>query len=771
MRIIPILLGSLLFSSSLFAFEPFVIKDIRFQGLERISEGTVLNYLPVKVGDSVNDSKTPPIMKALFKTGFFSDIQLSRDGSVLVVTLKERPAIGKINITGNRDIKTEELEKALKSAGFSEGRTFDKALLAEVEQELQRQYFSRGKYGVTIDTTVTPESRNRVLIDMRVHEGRVAKIREIHFVGNHLFQDSTLEKQMQLSTTNWLSWFTKEDQYAKQKLAGDRETIRSYYLDRGYLNFDLRSTQVAISQNKQDIYITFNLKEGEQYRVSELGFRGRLIVPESELRTLLKSQKGDVFSRREITESVTAMSDRLGEEGYAFAKIDVEPVLDKENKTVALIFRIDPGQRYYVRQVRFVGNIKTRDDVLRREVAQFEGAFASSKRIKEAEAHLNRTGYFSEVQVDVQPVPGTSDQVDVVYTVKETASGQVSGSIGYSDLDGILFQFSVSNRNFVGTGNNVDFVFNKSAAATTYSVGYSNPYYTSWGVSRGFNLYYNETNLSHTTTIANYSTDNLGGDVSVGIPLNDLTKFTLSTGYNRTALAVNPYTVTPEIQGFIDQYGLLYQEVNASAGLTYNSLDRFTFPEKGSRASMALAGSVPGSELQYYKTTLEMQWYHPLWKSFIVAARGMTGYGVGYGKTHDLPFYKNFFAGGSRSVRGYGESALGPRDLQGAPLGGNLKVEGSLGLVLPNFIAPESKAIRLQAFVDGGQVYDTRDIKRVTDGQFVSVTNQRGLRYSTGLSVTWISPLAPLVFSYALPLNASAGDDVQRFAFSFGTYF
>lgn len=771
MRIIPILLGSLLFSSNLLAFEPFVIKDIRLQGLERISEGTVLNYLPVKVGDSVNDSKTPPIMKALFKTGFFSDIQLKREGSVLVVVLTERPAIGKINITGNRDIKTDELQKALKGAGFSEGRTFDKALLAEVEQELQRQYFSRGKYGVTIDTKVTPEPRNRVSIDLRVHEGRVAKIREIHFVGNHVYAETKLQKEMQLTTTDWLSWFTKNDQYAKQKLAGDRETIRSYYLDRGYLNFDLRSTQVAMSQSKQDIYITFNMTEGEQYRVADLSFRGRLIVPESELRSLLKVKSGDVFSRREVTESVNAMTDRLGEEGYAFAKIDVEPILDKDQKTAALIFKVEPGQRYYVHQVRFVGNIKTRDDVLRREVSQFEGAFASSKRIKDAQAHLNRTGYFSDVQVEVQPVPGTPDQVDVVYTVKEAASGQISGSIGYSDLDGILFQFSVSNRNFVGTGNNVDFVFNKSAAATTYSVGYANPFYTPWGVSRGFNLYYNETNLSQTTNVASYSTDNLGADVNFGIPLNDLTKFTLGVGYNQTALTINPYAVTPEIQGFVDQYGLLYHEVNGSLGLVYNSLDRYTFPEKGSRYALTFGGSVPASALQYYKAGLETQWYQPLWRSFIFSTKATAGYGMGYGKTTDLPFYKNFFAGGARSVRGYAESSLGPKDLQGAPLGGNLKLEGSVGLVLPNFFAPDSKSVRTQLFLDVGQVYDTRSVKRITDWQVVPVSNQAGLRYSTGLSLTWISPLAPLVFSYAVPLNAGEADDIQRFSFSFGSYF
>ena len=764
------LVAGLLLSGAASAFEPFVIQDIRIEGLERIGEGTVLNYLPVKAGDPLSESETPNIMKALFKTGFFNNIQLDRDGRTLVVVVSERPSIGKIEITGNRDIKTEDLLKGLKSAGLSEGRTFDKALLDQTQQELQRQYFSRGKYAVHIETIVKNEARNRVSIQIIIHEGRAAKIREIALVGNHRFSDRVLKKQMQLSSSNFLSWINKDDQYAKQKLVGDRESIRSYYLDRGYLNFDLSSTQVAITPDKKDIYITLNLKEGELYTVSGLSLEGRFVVPKEELLTLMKVKEGDVFSRSKVTESINAISDRLGEEGYAFAKIGVDPVVHQEGNKVDLVLTLDPGQRYYARRIYFVGNVRTKDVVLRRSVSQLEGAWVSSKRIKESQEQLNRTGYFSDVQVDVQPVPGTLDQVDITYGVKETSSGQVSGSIGYSDLDGLLFQFGVSNHNFIGTGNTVNFVFNNSHSSTTYSVGYVNPFYTTHGVSRGFNLFYNETDLSNTTNIANYATDNWGGNLESGIPYSNLTRLNFGLGYNFTKLLVNQASAPGEIIGFIDKHGQSYQEFDASLSWVYNSLDRYVFPDKGLRYSFGANGSIPTADLQYYRMTADTQWFYPLWRGYIFSANGSLGFGSGYGKTDELPFYKNYFAGGARSIRGYGESSLGPRDSQGNPFGGNLKMEGSVGIVLPNFIAPESKAVRTQVFFDAGQVYDTRPQKRLANGLDIDVKNPAGLRYSTGVSLTWMSPLAPLVFSYAIPLK-SKGDEEQRFSFTFATFF
>jgi outer membrane protein insertion porin family len=771
MRIISLLLVGLLFSAPVWAFEPFVVSDIHIEGLNHLSEGTVLNYLPVKVGDTVNEFQTPAIVKALFKTGFFENIQLSREGDTLVVVVQERPTISHITLVGNRDIKTEELMKNLRSVGLAEGRIFDKVMLSEVQQELQRQYFSRGKYAVTVDIETKTESRNRVALTLRIHEGKPAKIREINIVGAHAFSEKFLRQQMQLSSTHWLSWVTKDDQYAKQKLSGDRETLRSYYLDRGYLNFQLDSTQVAMTPNKQDIYITLNILEGDVYTLKDIQFKGELLLPEKELRALLSIHSGEIFSRSKVTDSIATITDRLGEMGYAFSNVLVDPQIQSDSHAVSLTFTLEPGHRYYVRQVRFVGNAKTEDRVLRREVSQFEGAVISSKQVKESQTRLNRTGYFSEVQVDVHPVSGIADQVDVIYTVKEASSGQLSGSVGYSDLDGLLFQFSVSNRNFVGTGNNVDFVFNRSHSSTTYSVGYLNPYYTTHGVSRGFHLFFNETDLSNTTQIANYATNNLGGNLEYGIPLGSLTRLNVGLGYNHTLLAVNTQTAPGEIIGFVDEHGKRYQEIDASLGWVYNSLDRYVFPESGFRLSTGGMASIPSADLQYYRLNAETQLFRPLFYDFLFFSQVSVGYGNGYGKTNALPFFKNFFSGGARSIRGYGESSLGPRDAFGAPLGGNFKIEGSTGIVLPNFISPETKSVRTQVFLDVGQVFDTRDHKRVANGTIVPVVNPAGLRLSSGVSVTWMSPLAPLVFSYAIPLNDKPGDNTQRFSFTFGTFF
>ncbi len=744
-----------------YAFEPFVIEDIRLKGLERISEGTVLNYLPLNVGDVLSETDTPSVTNALFKTGFFSDVRLERQGHVLWVILKERPAIGKISLIGNDDIKTEELLKGLKAAGLVEGRTFNQAVLDQVQQELQRQYFSRGKYAVVIETTTKEESNNRIFVQITIHEGEAAKIRDIHIIGNRLFSERKLRSQMQLSTSHWWSWFTKDDQYAKQKLVGDRESIRSFYLDKGYLNFNIDSTQVAITPDKKDIFITLNLTEGDVYTVSDIQLRGNFIVPESELKALLSIHPGELFSRANLTDSVTALNDRLGNDGYAFAQVDVDPVLDKNKKTVSLVLNIDPGKRYYARRVIFSGNIKTQDQVLRREVSQLEGTWVSSKRIKDSQVRLDKTGYFSEVQVDVQPVAGSVDQVDIVYAVKEAPSGQLSGGLGFSDVDGLLFQASASNRNFLGTGNNLGFVFNNSRSSTTYSVDYLNPYYTSNGVSRGFSVFYNKTDLSNTTSIAKYATDNWGGNLEYGIPLSNISRFNLGMGYNSTHLLVNKSLAPNNILSFIAQHGDRYEEFTASTSYTYNSFNKYTFPEKGARYSAGIVTSLPGAHLEYYKLSTEFQGFSPIGQGFIATAHWNLGFGHGYGKTAALPFYKNYFSGGARSVRGYAENSLGPKDALGDPFGGDLKIEGSTGVVIPNFFASDLKSVRTQWFVDAGQVYDTTR----------SQINPDGLRYSTGLSLTWISPLAPLVFSYAIPLNQKTGDRVQRFNFSFATYF
>lgn len=768
-----ILLFSSLFSlNTALAFEPFVVETIKLEGLQRISEGTVYNYLPVEVGEVVAETDTHAILRELYKTGFFSQISLLRDDHVLVVKVVERPAIGSIQIKGNKDIKTDDLNKGLKDAGLQEGRTYQPATLKQITQSLQRQYYNYGKYAVNIEASVKEEERNRVSILIDITEGKPARIKDINFVGNRVFTNKKLSKEMQLTTPTLFSWFNNSDQYVKQKLAGDTETIRSYYLDRGYLQFNLDSTQVAITPDKESIYLTLNMKEGEQFTVHAVDLVGNTVVPKEELIDLLSIHSGDIFSRQKVVESSQAISDRLGEEGYAFADVDPDPIpVEGKENLVDLHFKVQPGNRYYARHIVFRGNGKTKDEVLRREMVQLEGAWVSSKKIKDGQTQLNRTGYFKNVQVDIQPVAGLADQVDIIYTVEEASSGQMTGGIGYSDVDGLLFQFSVSNRNFLGSGNNVDFNFNNSAAVTNYSVGYYNPYYTTNGISRGFNFYYKETDLSKTTNISSYTTDNYGGNVNYGFPISSRSRFELGGGYQTTKLAIDERFSPQEIIGFVNSNGSDYSEYTLSAGYRYNNLDRYLFPEKGVQFGVSGMGAVPGSDIQYYRFNADAESFYPLGHDFIFTLSGRLGYGEGYGKTEGLPFYKHYFAGGARSVRGFSESSLGPKDSNARPFGGNFLALSTASIVLPNPFTEGQSSARASLFVDAGQVYNTRGTYRNAAGNGVNINNPSGFRAATGVSLTWISPLAPLVFSYAVPLIKEPGDDTQAFTFTFGTYF
>ncbi|MFO1258872.1 MAG: outer membrane protein assembly factor BamA [Gammaproteobacteria bacterium] len=754
-----------------FAFEPFVVQKIQISGLERISEATVLNYLPVQTGQTVQESQSPQIIRALFNTGFFDDVGLERSGDALVVTVKERPAIGKIEVSGNKDIKTEDLLESLKSAGLAEGHTFDKAMLERVRNELERMYFSHGKYAVEIDAKVTEQPRNRVAIAIHIVEKDAARIKEINIIGNQAFSSEKLLKQFSLSPSNLLSWFSKNDQYAKQKLGADLETLRTFYLDRGYLNFQIVSTQVSISPDKRDIYVTINIDEGSPYTIRDFDVGGDLLLSRDILMPLITLKKGDTFSRTKVGQIIKVLTDRFGQEGYAFAQVNPVPELDEANKTVRVVFFIEPGSRVYVRRVLFEGNTKTRDEVLRREMTQLEGAPVSTTKVEESRTRLNRTGYFSEVEVETRPVPGVPDQVDVIYTVKEASAGQLSGGIGYSDVDGVLFNASVSNRNVLGTGNSVEFNFNQSKAFTTYNLSYNNPYYTMDGISRGFNAFFSKTDLSRTTNVSNYTTDAYGTNVNYGIPINATDRVSFGIGVQETRLHTSVEYAPEEIKNFVRKEGEVSAELSLALGWTRNTLDRFLFPENGYRHAISLNFTAPGSDLQYYKLTESSQWYWPIGKGFIGTLNTNFGFGGGYDRTDALPFYQNFYAGGSRLVRGYQESSLGPRDTNGNPFGGNFLAAASVGLVLPNFIAPESRSVRMTLFVDAGQVYDFKYRTRtLADGRTIN-RNPDGLRYTTGVSLTWMSPLAPLVFSLATPLNEHRDDKTQVFSFSFGTFF
>ena len=742
------------------AAEPFVVSDIRVEGLQRISAGTVFNYLPVKVGDTLDDAKAADAVRALFKTGFFKDVRLERTDGVLVVVVEERPAITNIKVSGNKDIETDKLLEALKQVGFAEGRVFDRSLLDKVEQELQRQYFARGKYGVKIETTVTPLPRNRVGVAIDISEGRVAKIRQINIVGNHAFNDKKLLKKFQLRTPKWWAFYSKRDQYSKEKLGADLETLRSFYLDRGYINFDITSTQVAITPDKKDVYITINVAEGDLYRIRDIKLAGDYKLPAQELFDLMTVEQGSLFSRKSVTDTNSKIVDRLGAEGYAFANVNAIPDIDKQNKEVGLTFFVDPGKRVYVRRINMAGNTKTRDEVLRREMRQMEGAWISTEKVKRSRTRLERTGYFKSVNVETPAVPGTADQVDVDFTVEEQASGTLMAGLGYSQSGGIVFSTSVSQDNFLGTGKRVELAFNNSTINTVYSFGYLNPYYTLDGISRGFNAYYRSTDAAQ-ANLASYTTDAYGGGVSFGVPVNEYDFVRVGLNYENLALKTTTLTQN-EVFDFIAQHGDTFDYLTLTASWSHDTRNKAIFPDRGVLQSVSAELAVPGVDLQYYTFAARNQWFRSLSDSLTLSLDGNVGYGDGYGDTGRLPFFKNFYAGGIRSVRGFEDNTLGPLstpDLR--PLGGNLRLVGSAEVFFPFPFAPDESSLRTGAFVDAGNVFSTYD-----EGFKLAE-----LRYSTGVSLTWLSPVGALSFSIAAPLNAKSGDRTQNFQFSLGTTF
>lgn len=750
-------------SFSAWGLEPFVIEDIRVEGLQRVSAGTVFNYLPVKIGDLFDDRQSAESIKALFKTGFFKDVRLEQDGNVLVVVVDERPSIANVKIEGNKDISTEDLNKALKGVGLSEGKVFDRQILDKVEQELRRQYYSRGKYGLKIDSSVTELSRNRVSINIKISEGKVAKIKQINIVGNNVFSDEELLDQFELSTPNLLSFYTKNDQYSKQKLSADLERLRSYYLDRGYINFEIESTQVSITPDKKEIYITINIKEGEVYTVNEVKLTGKLIVPPEEVTPLVKIGPSDTFSRKEATETSKAISDRLGDEGYIFANVNMVPDINEAQKTVDITFFIDPGKQVYVRRINFHGNTKTRDEVLRREMRQMEAAWASTSKIERSKTRLERLGYFQEVNVETPAVAGTTDQIDVNYNVVEKPSGNLMAGVGFSQAQGIIFNASVTQDNVFGTGKRINLTFNNSSVNTIYRIGYFNPYTTLDGISSGFDLSYRNTDASR-MYIARYNTDVASAGANLGIPLNEFDSLRFNLDLEHTKLDAASRS-SQEILDFIEENGSKYNTLSISAGWVHDTLNRAIFPTKGGAQRISVLASMPFSDLSYYKASYKLQHYFPIAKDLTFMVEGEIAYGDGYGDTRDLPFFEHYFAGGPQSVRGFQPNTLGPRtrpNSQGFggndPFGGSSKLVGTAELFFPVPFMQDSKNLRLGTFIDAGNVFDgTYDLGEI--------------RYSAGLSARWLSPFGALAFSVAQPINASGRDEIQNFQFSFGSGF
>lgn len=756
--ILPVLLIALLLCAPARAFEPFTVEDIRVEGLQRISAGTLFNYLPVKIGQTMDSGTSVRAVRALFKTGFFDDVRLEREANILVVSVRERAAISSIELQGNKDLNTEELLAGLEEIGLAEGRVFDRSLLEKVEQELQRQYFSRGKYAVRINTTITPLERNRIGILIDISEGRVARIKQINIIGNHTYSDEELLDEFTLTTPTFFSTFTKRDQYSKQALAADLEILRTWYLDRGYLKFQVNSTQVSITPDKKDIYLTINITEGDQYRIKIVTLSGDLVVPAEEIFPLININPDDVFSRKRVTESVDKISSLLGNQGYAFANVNTVPEIDDETNEVSLGFFIDPGKRVYVRRINISGNALTRDEVLRRELRQMEAGWYSAEKVERSRTRLSRLGYFEEVNVETPSVPGTTDQLDVNYSVKETSSGSISAGLGFSQSSGLVINANVQQNNFLGSGNRVSFSFDNSDINTVYSYSYTNPYWTIDGISRGFGAYYRETDASE-ANLSDYTTDTRGLDVNFGIPVNEYDRIRFSVGWRGIDLKTT--NSSPNyVLDFEDAQGDSFDDLVLTASWRRDSRNKTLFPDSGGLTSIALETTVPGSGLEYYKLDFTQQQFVPLTKDLTLGLKARIGYGDGYGDFDSMPFLENFFAGGIRSVRGFEDNTLGPKDEFGEAIGGAVLTVFNAEILFPVPFVEAASATRLSTFLDIGNVYS--DIDDFDAGD---------LRFTVGLAGVWASPLGPISVSFGYPLNAEDDDEEQNFQFTVGTFF
>ena len=740
------------------AADAFTIKDIRLEGLQRISAGTVFNYLPVKVGDTLDDTRTAEVVRTLFMTGFFRDVRIERDGETLVVSVVERPSIGSIEFTGNKDLKTEDLLAALEQAGFAEGRVFNRSILDQVEQELHRTYFAAGKYGARITSTVTPLERNRVGVGFDISEGVAAKIKQINIVGNATFDDDALLDEFNLETTGFFSFITRSDQYSKPKLAADLEALRAFYLDKGFINFNIDSTQVSITPDKKDVYVTVNVTEGGSYAVRDIHLQGTLTVPEEELFELVTIVQGEVFSRKDVTETVRNIADRLGDEGYSFANVNAVPEIDDAAEKVDLTFFIDPGERVYVRRVNFRGNSKTRDEVLRREMRQIESGVISTEAIERSKVRLERLGFFESVNVETSAVPGAPDQVDVDFTVVEGPSGNLLLGAGVSQAEGGVLDVSITEENFLGTGNRLRAAFNNSKVNRDISFSWVNPYWTIDGVSRGIELYNRRTDASD-ANLADYDLDEVGAGLTFGVPISEFMRINVGLNVEQTDFVVGS-AASDEIRRFRDEYGGQFTTVLATASWANDRRNSRFLPSTGSLTRLSGEVAVPGGDLTYYKVAAQHQRFFPLPADFVFALDGEIAYGDGFGSTRGLPLTDNFFSGGLRSVRGFRANTLGPRDSVGRPLGGNLKIAGTAEMILPLPFTKDSRSFRITGFVDAGNVYGSDEDFDIGE-----------LRYSTGVAVIWLSPLGPLTMSLAVPLDKAEGDETQRFQFTFGTSF
>ena len=790
--------------TTVLAFEEFIVNDIRIAGLQRVSTGSIFNTIPISVGDKIDDRKIVDITRALFATEQFDDIQIGRDGNALIITVAERPSISSIDISGNSALKTEILLESFDGIGITEGQVYKRSTLERMKAELVRSYSSQGRYGAGVEIYETPQPRNRVSISIEIDEGESAKIDGITILGNNIFSDEDLLDVMELSEGSWLSFLSNDDQYSREKLQGDLENLESYYLDRGYLQFSIESSQVSISRDRSSIYITYIISEGPKYTISDVKIVGDMPINEELIDPIIETQKDITYSQAQITQIEEIFTSLLGNEGYAFASVKGQPDIDEEMLEVDLSFVIDPGKRTYTRKILFEGNEITQDDVLRREMRQFEGAWASDDKIEQSRVRLERLGFFKEVNVETVPVPGTDDQIDVKFRVEEETTGNVGGNLGYSDF-GLMIGFNLQERNFLGTGNSVGIAINKSIYQEVYNLSFYDPYYTIDGASRGYSLYYRKTDYGE-FNIANYTSDSQGLGIQFGYPISDTQRVGLNLTYDKTEIDQGTLPVR-DILDFLLEEGNSFQTVSAQAVWSRITLNRGMFPTDGASTEALFLATLPLSDINYYKLNIRQKFYQPLnvW-DLVFGFQGEIGYLAPYGDTDNVPFFQHFYAGGPRSLRGFESNTLGPRatpspcygfdtvnDLcpplidsnfdgipdspaynqsiiyqRDDPIGGDVKIEGSMQLIFKLPMVEDQRSMRTAFFFDFGNVFAMECREYQVSCYKPSIDE---LRYSIGVGLTWITGFGPMSFAISKPYNEDEFERTEEFQFTIGTVF
>ena len=806
MKKLKLIFLSLLISFNLAAFDEFLVSDIRIIGLQRVSTGSIFNVIPISVGDRIDTTKSNDIVRSLFSTEQFDDIQIAKDGNTLIITVVERPSISAIEISGNKALKTEQLLESLDGVGIKEGEVYKRSTLEKVKSELVRSYASNGRYGAGVEIEELLKPRNRIEINIEVDEGQSAKIKKIIIIGNETYTDDELLDSFELSEGSFFSFLSSNNQYSREKLVGDIETLESYYRDRGFLKFSIESSQISLSRDKKSIFITYNINEGQKYTINDANVIGEIPFEEEIYIDIINSLKDQTYSQAQITGIEEFFVNVLGNRGYAFAEVSGDAEVINDTNEVKLTFSVVPGNKTYTRKILFTGNNVTQDHVLRREMRQFEGAWTSDNSIEAGKVRLERLGYFKEVNVETVPVVGTEDQIDIIYSVEEETTGSVGGNIGYSDF-GLMLGFNLQEQNFLGSGNAVGIGINKNIYSEMYNLSFSDPYATKDGVSLGYNLYFRETDYGE-FNIANYLTNSNGIGAQFGYPTSDITRLGFNITYDKTDIDIGTLPAR-EIYDFVAAEGNIFETISTQFSWQRITLNRGLFPTAGSSTVLSLSTTIPGSDINYYRASVRQRYYRPLSSNFVFGFQGELGYLDVYGDTKETPFFQNFYAGGPRSLRGFESNTLGPRstdapcyefnyaegtcpnliDTDGdgeldspylnpyanstsryrdRPIGGNIKIEGSLQLIFKLPFIEDQRSLRSAFFVDFGNVFSDNCKDYQTNCYKPTVEE---LRYSYGVGVTWITGFGPLSLAIAKPTNAGPQERTEEFQFTVGNVF